>query len=338
MLDLDLSLQLGEVSSLLFHPEEQMMIAGGMNGELNFCLFENDVIERVEKKFRPKKNPIRCLEYLNEKIVSADGEGYICLSSFDPKVIRRWKLEEGISSICALNNNIIVAGHDDGQITGIDVRVREQIFSVHEQTDFVSSIVVARKDSPLKAVVATSGDCTLAVFDFRSLSDTSTCLVAMSDEQEDEMNCSLVLNSGQHVITGSANGVVGIWKQGYWGDVKDRLPLYNKGIDGACSIEYLKKVDEKRFIATTPDGIIRLMNLYPNTTEALLGVHRTADNKEVGTVSAMDCDPESGLVATSSGDGIVKFWKIPQETTVKTTKPQHQNPEKASRQGFFGEI
>lgn len=338
-----------EISSLLFHPEEQILLSATLSGHIDFNLYDEDFsVSRSAVDFQPHKTgSIRALEYLNGKLVSVDSAGKVCLSSFDPKVIRRWKLgSEGIGAVCAVpKSSLVICGNDDGEIFGLDIRQKDpDIFRIKEQSDFISSIIIG-KPNELKTIVATSGDCTLGVYDLRK---TSNSLVALSDEQEDEMNCALLMNSEQHVLTGNANGVVGVWKQGYWGDVKDRVPLYNKGkLEGACSIDFLKKIDENQYLATTSDGIIRLMNLYPNTTKQIVGVHRTADNQEVGTITAMDCDLSSGLVATTNGDelGTIKFWNFndkqsppPSAKKLKSAKSQHVNPDKANRQGFFGEI
>lgn len=349
-----------EVLSLLFHPTEQMLLSGDISGCIDFNLFDLDTrtvsipCGMNRKPFRPHKDgSCRSLDFFSQsnKIASAGSDGRIVLSSFDPRVVAKWKFADPVGVVRVMTESLLVAGDDEGRLIGIDIREKKSVFRLHEQRDFISSLTIGNSESPLKCVLSTSGDLSVAAFDLRCKK-----MLAMSDQQEDEINCATMLNGEQHFITGGSNGVVGVWKQGYWGDVKDRIPLYNKGegLDGSRSIEHLKKLDEKRFIVASSDGIIRLMNLYPNTLERVVGVHTTKDGKEVATISAMDCDVDSGLVATACGDesGTIKFWSVSAEAQtdhivkessakkVKIAKPatQNRNREKSNRQTFFGDM
>ena len=339
-----LNRQVCEVASLMFHPDEQILISGDMNGNIDYLLYDENATcshGNDGKSFNPHKGAsVRCMDYIPNVngVVSSDADGRIVLSSFDPKIVSSWKFKDGMNTVRVLNENILVGGDDEGKIRGIDIREKKSIFSISKdgQTDFISSLTMGCTASPLKTLVSTSGDCTLAVYDLRS---TTKSIVAISDEQEDEINCSLLMNNEQHVLTGNANGVVGIWKQGYWGDLKDRLPLYNKGVgvDGSRSIDYMKKIDETHFLTVTTDGVIRLVNLFPNVVEKIIGVAQDS-----ATVSAMDCDIESNLIAICNGGdekGTIKFFNI---ANIETNDPvqftKSDNPEKANRQSFFGDI
>ncbi len=353
-----------DIFALKFHPREQILLAGDVAGCVHFCMFDLDeknvsLPEGMHAKpYRVHKaGSTRSIDFVGDTFVSGGSDGRVVVSNFDPAKVAGWNLgATAVSVVKSITESLVLAGDDEGVLHAIDLRQRKKIYSIAEQTDFITSIEIGSSASPLKAVVVTSGDSTLAVYDLRIVSDSpkrkAEKLVAMSDEQENEINCALLMNSDSHLVTGDAGGIVGIWKQGFWGDVKDRFPLYPKadgasGRDGAHAIEGMKKIDEKKFLTATSDGIIRLCNLFPNQVDRIIGVHRTADNDEIATISGFDCDTDLGLIASAAGDdkGTVKFWNmqnaetIPEKPKKSKKKPTaNYNPEKANRQTFFQSI
>lgn len=366
-----------EIFVLKFHPTEQILLSGDISGAIHFNLFDTDshtvtLPEGMgETPFKPHKNSTcRSIDLVSSSagydIVSGGSDGRVIVSNFDPKVTGKWKISDSpINVVSAISENMVVAGDDDGGIHAIDLRERKKVFSLHEQTDYISAITSSVSGSPHKSIIALSGDCTLAVYDFRGVAKDR--LVAMSDEQEEELNCVAVINSEQNVITGDAHGVVGIWKQGYWGDLKDRLPLYlkseNVGADGAHSIDGMKVVGDKKFVSVTSDGIIRMCSLFPNQVDRVIGVHQGPDDREIATISGFDCDIDTGVIATACGDaaGTIKFWSLngntktavddesedEEEVSKKSSKKKrktgtksvvHTNPEKAKKQSFFSDL
>lgn len=364
-----------EIFVLKFHPTEQILLSGDVTGAIHFNLFDAEDSKTVSlpegmglKPFRPHKDSsCRSIDLVSSSggydMVSGGSDGRVIVSNFDPKITGKWKISDSaINVVTTISENLVVAGDDDGGIHAIDLRERKKVFSINEQTDYISAITSSLSGSPLKSVVALSGDCSLGVYDFRGTAKNR--LVAMSDEQEEELNCIGVINSEQHVVTGDGHGVVGIWKQGFWGDVKDRFPLYSKsenmGADGAHSIDGLKVVGEKKFITVTSNGIIRMCSLFPNQVDRVIGVHQGEDDAEIATISGFDCDVDLGIIATACGDaaGTIKFWSLPQkdaesdsenenEVKRKSSKKKrkttvnrvtHTNPEKAKRQSFFSDL
>jgi WD40 repeat protein len=351
-----------EILSLKFHPEEQILLASDVAGCVHFGLFDLEdtkscsLAEGMDKKlFQPHKGEsCRAIDLIPSSeeggysIVTGGADGRVAISSFDPKVISKYKFENAINVVKTVGNNMVIAGDDEGAIFGIDVRTKKKVFSIHEQEDYISSITFGQSESPLKSVVCTSGDCTLGVYDMRSISDDKKRkdrLVAMSDQQEDELNCAVVLNSEQNLCTGDANGVIGIWKQGYWGDLKDRIPLYGKsetpqgGMDGSHSIEGMKAIGDKEMLVVTSDGVVRVVSIFPNQVDRILGVHRSADDSEIATISGFDCDVDLALVATTAGDseGRIKFWSL-KNTQVDHKHIHKTSADKASRQSFFSDL
>jgi WD40 repeat protein len=375
-----------EIFSLIFHPSEQILISADVTGAIHFNLFDLDNKEvslpegMGSRPYRPHKESCRSIDVMPSKsdggydIISGGSDGRLVVSNFNPASIGKWKVsEQGVNVVKAVDENLLVAGDDDGAIHVVDLRERKKIFSIHEQSDYISALTCGLSDSPLKSLIALSGDCTLGVYDLRMISSASSGkkkdrLVALSDEQEDELNCIAVVNAEQNIITGDGHGVVGIWKQGFWGDLKDRIPLYtkgeNSGADGSHSIDGLKKVTEKSFLTVTSDGIIRLMNLFPNDVERIIGVHRSEDETEIATISGFDCDVELGLIATAAGDssGTIKFWSLDQSNEEQGSDSEqdmhiiekkklkkkvnkrshksnvHSNPDRANKQSFFSDL
>jgi WD40 repeat protein len=367
-----------EILSLLFHPSEQILLAGDVDGCMHFTLFDLDersvsLPDGMDSKFFTPHKGESCrsmdIPAHASYIVSGGSDSSVAVSNFDPKVVTRYRMKNPVNVVKCLNDgNLILAGDDEGCLIAIDPRMKKNLYTIHEQEDYITSITPSLNG--LKSIVCTAGDCTLAVYDLRIMPSTSESskkrkdqLVSMSDPQEDELSCAIVLNSEQNLITGDANGVVGIWKQGYWGDLKDRLPLYQKcetpqgGMDGSHAIDAMKRIEDKRFLVATSDGIIRTVGLFPNQVERIVGVHRNNDGSEIATISGFDCDVELGLVATAGGDseGRIKFWslhgkqqdepEIPQPKDKKKGKKSKtkkvdvvRNADRASKQEFFNDL
>jgi WD40 repeat protein len=352
-----------EIFALHFHPDEQILLASDVDGCIHFNLFdlEEKSVSLPEgmgaKPFRPHKGEsCRCIEVppSTSKIISGGSDCSVAVSTFDPKVLTRYKLDNPVNVVKSLNEGtLVLAGDDEGALTALDIRMKKKLYTIHEQEDYITSITPTVNG--IKSIACTAGDGTLAVYDLRILNEDKKRkkerLVAMSDPQEDELICSIMVNGDQNLITGDANGVVGIWKQGYWGDLKDRLPLYqnsssssDKKSDGSHSIDGMKAIEDKKFLVATSDGIIRRVGLFPNEVEKIIGVHRNSNGSEIATISGFDCDVELGLVASSGGDGEgrIKFWSLnnaPMEAEEKPeTSSRNINAAKASKKDFFSSL
>jgi len=99
------------------------------------------------------------------------------------------------------------AGDDDGVIKVWDTRQRQCVYAfddVHE--DFVADM---EWNPASQELISVSGDGTLAIHSLKRGK-----LVALSDNQEDELLSVTLMKGGKKAVVGSQTGVLNIWTYG----------------------------------------------------------------------------------------------------------------------------
>lgn len=112
-----------------------------------------------------------------------------------------------------------------------------------EHDDFISGLDY---DPTSKVMVASSGQGTVSVYDIRKPK-----MLAMSDNQDDELLSICIVKDTRKVVVGSQEGVLNIYSWGDWGDCTDRFIGHPNSIDTIC------KIDEDTVATGSSDGIIR---------------------------------------------------------------------------------
>jgi WD40 repeat protein len=305
------------VFSLAFHPTEQILAYSTVNGQVNFLNFDLDS-QAVSSSIKPvqvTKASARIIEFhtTGESFTTATSDGRVSIYDMNPKRIWHTSSAIGVSSLLLLEaNNSLIVGDDEGVISMFDTRLdgsKKPVMSWNDvQTDYISSLTKLSD----REFISTSGDATLASFDLRSKK-----FLALSDEQEDELLSSCFVSSssssGEKILTGTESGVIGVWKKGYYGDVKDRVTL----LEGTTSVEILRTLSSVKnkgtIITAGSDGVLRTLKLNPHRIETVLGCHD-------GEIEAIAVDEDLGLIASvGQTDQEIKFWKIKQQKKSKGT-------------------
>lgn len=319
--------------TVTFHPEEQVLACSHVTGHVKFYSFDLDErkVELVEEKYKPHKKSCRLLSFekSGKWIASAGSDGRLVVSNMSPKTI--WsadRLEAGISALAVSHDTpgLIASGDDDGCIRLYDIRDKTKktpTIEFTEQVDYISTLTFLEGD---RSLLSTSGDRTLATFDLRK---SKMALGAMSDEQEDEILSAAVILDGKKVITGDQAGIIGVWKNGYWGDIKDRIV----DLKGQTSIDCMQKIGEDRVLVGGSDGIIRELTLFPNSFSSIVGYHDK--NSQIESI-AVDLDLK--LAASVAHDQVIRFWQIPDKSNKKQKLPPVKTAKAAEKQSFFSQL
>mmetsp|Transcript_3822 Transcript_3822/g.8380 ORF Transcript_3822/g.8380 Transcript_3822/m.8380 type:complete len:236 (-) Transcript_3822:1940-2647(-) len=146
-----------------------------------------------------------------------------------------------------------------------------------------------------KTLLTAAGDGRLGVYQMK-MGFRKAVFKELSDEQDDDLLSLQIMYGGKKVIAGTQEGVLDIWNWGEWGDISDRFPGH------PYSVEALLKWDETTMITGSSDGLIRVVNLFPNK---LLGV--IGDHKEL-PIERLAWSHDRQYVASVSHDSFVRFW------------------------------
>lgn len=215
-----------------------------------------------------------------------------------------------MNALHVVDANYVVSGDDSGEVRIWDTRKRGHVlaFKEHEvrravraagapgadtrcaphPKDFVSSLAMSADSATL---LSGGGDGRLAAYSMKKGK-----MVAVSDEQEDELLSLAILKHGKKVVAGTQGGVLTIWSWGYWGDLDDRFPGHPQSVDAMI------RVDEDTVLTGSSDGIIRVVAIHPNRLLGVVGEHGDFPIERL----AFSRDRE--VVASLSHDERVRFW------------------------------
>ncbi|CAG8817987.1 27663_t:CDS:2, partial [Racocetra persica] len=171
-----------------------------------------------------------------------------------------------------------------------DTRTGNKLMEYSDHADFISDF--AFRDD-IKTLVSTSGDGTLSVYDIRKPD-----VVAMSDNQDDELLSVTVVKNGRKVITGTQDGIINLFSWGKWGDSNDRL------VGHPNSVDTIVKITEDLVCTGSSDGIIRVVEILPNKFCGVVGDH------EDFPIECIRISFDNSFLASCSHDNTVKLWDI----------------------------
>jgi len=201
--------------------------------------------------------------------------------------------DAGVSCIQMVDHALCASGDDDGVIKLWDLRSNGMVKKFTEHEDFISDM---RWCPDSHSLLATSGDGSLSVYDLNGKGGPA--MDTVSDFMEEELLSLEVIKGGTKVVCGTQDGVLGVFTWGQWADVSDRVPGHPN------SVESIIKLDEDTVITGSSDGLIRIMQLYPNK---LLGVVGDHDEFPIEKISMSH---DRRLLASCSHDSTVQFWDV----------------------------
>jgi WD repeat-containing protein 55 len=146
-------------------------------------------------------------------------------------------------------------------------------------------------------VLATSGDCTLSIFDVRKAK-----VVATSEDQEDELLCCAFGDDSRRICVGTQSGFITVWKTGEWMDHVDRIsPLGKVRMgDEPANVDCIVQMEDKVIVGLS-DGWLRTVEFRPNRYGDAVG------QCEEGVTCLSVVPQEKGWVVSASA-ATVKFW------------------------------
>ena len=119
---------------------------------------------------------------------------------------------------------------------------------------------------------------------------------ARSDNQEDELLSLALVKKSQKLLVGTQDGTLCLFSYGKWGDISDRYPGHPQSIDA------ILKVDEDTVLTGSSDGLVRAVQLLPNSLLGVLGAH------DGFPVEGLGWSAGRRMVGSVSHDDYVRLW------------------------------
>lgn len=185
----------------------------------------------------------------------------------------------------------MATGDDSGAVKVWDVRQGQNVMGFDCFQDYVSGFAYC--DSHDNTLVATSGDGSLAAFDFRTKR-----LLGRTEELEEDILSIEYIRNGTKLVAGTSEGVLLLYNFGNWDGPIDSFPGHPQSID--CIL----KMEEGTILTGSCDGMIRVIGLNPKKLYGLVGDH------EGFPIEKMRWSWDHNLIGTVSHDTTVRFWDV----------------------------
>mmetsp|Transcript_30898 Transcript_30898/g.55990 ORF Transcript_30898/g.55990 Transcript_30898/m.55990 type:complete len:559 (-) Transcript_30898:68-1744(-) len=117
-----------------------------------------------------------------------------------------------------------------------------------------------------------------------------------SDNQEDELLSLTLLKKSTKLLCGTQQGILSLFSYNEWGDISDRFPGHPQSIDA------LLKIDEDTVLTGSSDGLVRAVQLLPNSLLGVLGGH------DGFPVEGLEWSAGRKLVGSMSHDEYIRLW------------------------------
>ncbi|CAH1766115.1 20048_t:CDS:2 [Entrophospora sp. SA101] len=299
-----------QVFDISFHPNQNVIATGLITGEIFCHRYSCDSNQENEKllSLRAHRKPCRGL------IFNHDGSNKslkkISLESSSVIVEKSKAHDNPINCIKLLNENLLVTGDDDGIIKLWDLRSESNVMEYSEHEDFISDLDFSSDSRTLISVRRPN-------------------LVAMSDEQDDELLSIAIVKDGRKVVVGSQEGVINLFTWGDWGDINDRF------LGHPSSIDSIVKINEETLCTGSSDGIIRVIGILPNKFHGVIGTH------DEFPIECIRLSHDQTFLASCSHDNFVKFWDMDlDDSHNKNSKNdgKSKNVDFNQSNGFFADL
>lgn len=119
-----------------------------------------------------------------------------------------------------------------------------------------------------------------------------------SDNIEDELLSCVLLKKSKKLCVGTQDGTLCLYTYGKWADMSDRFPGHPQSIDA------ILKIDEDTILTGSSDGLIRAVQLLPNSLLGVLGGH----DHDGFPVEGLGWSAYRRLVGSISHDEYIRLW------------------------------
>lgn len=117
-----------------------------------------------------------------------------------------------------------------------------------------------------------------------------------SENQEDELLSCTFIKKSSKLVCGTQEGILSLFSKDIWCDVSDRYPGHPQSIDA------ILKIDEDTVLTGSSDGLVRAVQLLPNSLLGVLGGH------DGFPVEALGWSAGRKMLGSVSHDEYIRLW------------------------------
>nr|XP_042903646.1 WD repeat-containing protein 55 isoform X2 [Parasteatoda tepidariorum] len=315
------------VVGICCHPKKDLVAVGTISGPVDLYSFSRESTNKEILSYVHHKHSCRAVKFSEsgEHLFTASKDTTICVVDMESNsVYRKFSRVSGlpIYSLLPIDNYLLAAGEDEGQVVLWDFRMQNPIQVFEDCEDFISSMAMKKEK---RVVLAASGDGRIVSYNLRAMK---------MDKQSEYLDVELlslgIFKDGSKVAVGGGDGAINIFNFGEFGNISDRFPGHPGSVDSMAVLS------DDVLCTGCEDGKIRVVQLFPNRFLGVLGGHKGF------AVEGLSLSHDSSLLASCSYDQKVKFWDLSsvnelKEQDVKETKKKHQQVNKQVN-SFFDDL
>ncbi|KAL6470467.1 hypothetical protein MHYP_G00215860 [Metynnis hypsauchen] len=284
------------VNTLAFHPNEDIIAAGDIDGDI--YLYSYSCTEGKNKELWSSGHHLKSCRKV---AFSSDGEKLFSVSK--DKAVHIMDVEAGklvtripkahskpINALRLVDENVIATGDDEGTLKVWDMRKGTSFMSLKHHEDYISDIAV---DQAKKTLLTSSGDGTMGVFNIKRRR-----FELLSEFQNGDLTSVSIMKRGRKVVCGSGEGTIYIFNWNGFGATSDRFAVQAESIDSIVPIT------DSLLCAASMDGVIRAISILPNRVVGSIGQHAGEPIEELA------CSRDTRFVASCAHDQLIKFWDV----------------------------
>ena len=297
---------------LSFHPSEDLLALGTIEGDVLVYKYSTEG-NTFKNRSKVHKKASRGIRFNNE--------GKLLFSISKDKSIKVIDAESSRTVVDIKNAHpsslyaftfiddwLCATGDEDGEVRLWDHRTfnKKPVQEYKECEDYIADLLI--EPDKKKVLLTASAEGTLTAIDIRKKK------IIMQSEVFEEELLSLALVKDKKIVCGGSNGSFEIFNWEEFGYIVNAMKSVSK-----ASIDSMVALSDSVVVYGCGDGNVRAASFFPNKPLGIVGNHSEFP------VLSIDIDREKKLVASTSGEPVVKFWSVEgleQKATMKRGKGQ----------------
>ncbi|XP_017348829.1 WD repeat-containing protein 55 isoform X1 [Ictalurus punctatus] len=284
------------INSLAFHPKEDILAAGDVDGDI--YLYRYSCNEGENKELWSSGHHLKSCRSV---AFSSDGEKLFSVSKDKAvhimdvvagKLVKRIPKAHSkpINALLVVDENVVATGDDEGTLKVWDMRKSTSFMSLKHHEDYISDIAA---DPAKRTLLTSSGDGTMGVINLKRRG-----FELLSEIQDGDLTSMSIMKHGRKVVCGSSEGMLYVFNWNGFGATSDRFALQAESVD--CIVP----ITDSILCTASMDGVIRAVNILPNRVVGSVGQHIGEPIEEIA------CSWDKRFLASCAHDQLIKFWDI----------------------------